>query len=1472
MDKETRSKLQNATQAARQLLSGEYQEQLEGVFDVHLDGTIAPEPGEHLDAEQKVIRRKIVSTISHEQAKAGDAASAVQCYLRETAFTTLNRFVAFKMLEARKLVQECVSRGEESSGFKEFCGLAPGLLTFPDHGYQVYLECLCDEIGTEVKILFDRDDPASLLWPRRQPILELLAILNQPELSMVWVEDETIGWVYQYFNSQEERREMREHAAPRNSHELAVRNQFFTPRYVVCFLSDNTLGRIWYEMHKGSTRLTEQCKYLVRRVVEIFLKEGETAPESKADGKEQQTQEELLREPVHIPYRKKKDPRDLRIIDPACGSGHFLLYCFFLLLIIYEEAWSDAESPDSEATGKTLRSDYPTLEALRAAMPALILRHNLHGIDIDTRCAQIAALALWMRAQKAWTDFDIPRDQRPPVRKTNIVVAQPMPGEQEMQDEFIKAHLNQTPEERATGALLRKVFQRMKLAGEAGSLLKIEEDIKSDIEEARKEWGRGKTLFDLEQLSLLPEAKKPKQEKFALEFSNVTDATFWTEAEKRIYTVLRDYAEQAHNGRRYQRHLFVEDAARGFAFIDLCRIRYDVALMNPPFGEASLPSKPYTDETYGDTKGDVYKAFVECFQSRLVPAGYLGILSSRTGFFLAQSEDWRTRVVLRLLRPIALADLGTGVLDAMVEVAAYVLRNLSEEEARDLTLSLVPVLHKVDRDKQDRFSLPKWQAVRGGLKRHQAVAELQNLEAAGFIQRCPSDIVRYTPLWHAVKRVIAPTKPVFPQMTCIRALKQEDKGAALSEALSAQQHPLVFTCNPSGFSAVPGWPFSYWVSQRFRDLFRQLTSMQGNGRHACVTNQVGEDFRYYRASWEVPPSEAGRFKRWVPLAKGGTYSPYYSDLHLVVDWQESRGTYRGFIGTEHRPLERPASANHFFRPGITWPRRTDGLSFRILPSGALFSNKGPAIFCDNDEHGDILFVCGLLCSTVFGALLATQLGRVSLAQSYEVGLVQATPFPIVAPETAKRLARLAHDAWREKRALDTATQTSHAFHLASLLTVPGSTLSERATAWFSRVHTSEEIVVKIQAEIDDLAFRLYGLAAADRAVLTTSLATEPTADITAEAVEDDEPEPASAADASALVADLLDYAIGAAFGRMDVWFATREKPTPPEPDPFDSLPVCPPGMLLSTQGLPADPGDISASYPIRIPWDGILVDDLGHSEDFEGRIREVFNVIWREQADDIYREAIDILDPGRPDLRPWLRSSFFEGHIKRCSKSRRKAPIYWCLSTPSGSYSVWLYYHRFNKDTLYKALNDYVKPKVAHEERQLTRLRQEAGQTPAVSKRKEIDKQETFVEEVKNFAEELARVAPLWNPNLNDGVIINFALLWRLVSLRSWQKECKGCWESVVAGEYDWSYLAMHLWPERVVPNCATDRSLAITHGVEAFFWENKDGEWQPIKRKKQEIDFLVAERSSEAVKAALAELLDAPSSSPARNKRAKIN
>ncbi len=69
---------------------------------------------------------------------------------------------------------------------------------------------------------------------------------------------------------------------------------------------------------------------------------------------------------------------------------------------------------------------------------------------------------------------------------------------------------------------------------------------------------------------------------------------------------------------------------------------------------------------------------------------------------------------------------------------------------------------------------------------------------------------------------------------------------------------------------------------------------------------------------------------------------------------------------------------------------------------------------------------------------------------------------------------------------------------------------------------------------------------------------------------------------------------------------------------------------------------------------------------------------------------------------------------------------------------------------------------------------------------------------------EVQRVTPLWNPNLDDGAVVTMAPLWHLVPQnKAWQKELKAKWQELAAGKYDWTHLAMHLWPERVVPKCA---------------------------------------------------------------------
>jgi hypothetical protein len=644
MDKDTRNAIERATQKARRLLEEDFTEQLDGVFDVRADGRIASKGGAHLTGRQHLLRDKIVAAIEHKRSAGMKPEEAVADYVRDAAFTALNRFAALKMLEARELVQECVSRGDASSGFAEFCGLAPALKTADGLGYRLYIESIFDELSTEVKVLFDRRDPASVLWPRKLAFDDLLAILNHADLAGIWSEDETIGWVYQFFNSGEERRKMRDESqAPRNSRELAIRNQFFTPSYVVQFLCDNTLGRIWHGMRGGDTRLSSVCKYLVHM--------SDRADEGSTDG------------------LNKKDPRDIRVIDPACGSGHFLLYCFLLLLIIYEEAWADQTSPESGATGRTLRDDYPTLEELRKSAPALILSHNLHGVDIDPRCAQIAQLALWMRGQRAFKEAGVPRSERPVIRRANIVIAEPMPGDAKLLDEFAA-----TLRPAFMGSLFKEIVLEMRLAGEMGTLLPIERKLSASIQKARLAFSEQAKRSE----DFLP-GMAPVKRQGELDLSGIDNFAFFERAEEQIIGALQTYVSDAVNGRGTRRRLFADDAEQGIAFVETMGRKFDVVLMNPPFGAGSLVAKKEFESSYPRTKNDVYAAFVERGIEMLHGFGMLGAITSRTGFFLSSFQRWREEILLKEAPPVVVADLGYGVLDsAMVEVAAYCLEKRPE--------------------------------------------------------------------------------------------------------------------------------------------------------------------------------------------------------------------------------------------------------------------------------------------------------------------------------------------------------------------------------------------------------------------------------------------------------------------------------------------------------------------------------------------------------------------------------------------------------------------------------------------------------------------------------------------------------------------------------------------------------------------------------------------------------------------------
>ncbi len=655
-----------------------------------------------------------------------------------------------------------------------------------------------------------------------------------------------------------------------------------------------------------------------------------------------------------------------------------------------------------------------------------------------------------------------------------------------------------------------------------------------------------------------------------------------------------------------------------------------------------------------------------------------------------------------------------------------------------------------------------------------------------------------------------------------RLLEPDDKGAALHQAIAqltaGTPNSKTFSVAPASFQQVPGSPFAYWVSEEVRNTFVIHEPFQTDVRIVAIGASTKDDTRFLKLSWEINVKRIGSM--FWNFAKGGNFSKFYASIPLVIDWRDDGQQIKAFVG-DYR--DKRGWGNHwkaelhnsdfYFRAGLTYPRRTNGLSIRVMPQRCIFADKGPAVFVEDDSPNELMALCAVMNSRPFNILVSVQLARTELAQSFEVGLIQQTPVPDLTPESTTTLATFASRAWSLKRRLDTVTQTSHAFILPALLQVSGSSLSKKATTWTEKVTAIEAELAQIQTQIDALVFDLYNIAQSDH----LSVNNEQIAVEESEPDEDEEGE-AIAADLPTLTRELLAYVLSVAFGRFDVRLATGDKLQPPEPEPFDPLPVCSPGMLVDENGLPpTEARSLPADYPIAPPFNGILVDDEGHPSDIISHVRDVLKMIWGEKDSDIEQEACEILKVST--LRDYFRkpTAFFNDHLSRYSKSRRQAPIYLPLSTRSGSYTLWLYYHRLTDQTLYTCINDYVEPKLSRVSETVNSLRSKTARSR--NEEKTLEDLQTLEAELVELRDELLHVARLpWKPNLNDGVQITVAPLYSLFRLGKWQKKLKETWDKLAKGDYDWAHLAHSIWTERVREKCRKDKSLAIAHGLEDLY------------------------------------------------------
>jgi hypothetical protein len=554
-------------------------------------------------------------------------------------------------------------------------------ITTPDDARWQAIRAACAAVSQDVGVLFDLQDEYSVVFPESVAIKSIVAELTGSVTREDWEADDILGWVYQYYNvsanaAYKERRRQRGYRM--TADDMIVGNQFYTPHWVVRVLVDNTLGRIWWESIPDLTRrrcgdsaspadlaaeekrlrqiCRERCAYLVPLPHEQRL--GWWGEEARANAEiaaEAETRKRHVEAggnsddapPPPAPSvtsRLWKQVRELKIIDPACGSAHFLLYVFDVLRRMYEvELPMDAPPPEM--------------------VPDFILRHNLHGIDVDLRACQLATFNLYLKARLAYREITGRDDFHPST--FHVVCAGARVTNGENRRELLQSFEN-TP---VIKELAEGILTHLSRTAEIGSLLKVREQFAPLLKRQKLLKGKAQQQGLFEQ----PDYQRTFIEDQAIEELNLP----------KILESLARFEAQGRPGGDVGRLIFAHEMTKSCGLVSILSEHYDVALMNPPYGKMPPSCRDYCRGNrqngiaphYPNTSNNLYAAFIEKCADLIGEGKFVGMLTSQTFMNLTTFRKTREDLLNRIAPPEVLCDTGFGVLDgAKVVTAATVLR------------------------------------------------------------------------------------------------------------------------------------------------------------------------------------------------------------------------------------------------------------------------------------------------------------------------------------------------------------------------------------------------------------------------------------------------------------------------------------------------------------------------------------------------------------------------------------------------------------------------------------------------------------------------------------------------------------------------------------------------------------------------------------------------------------------------------
>ena len=522
----------------------------------------AATPVEQIPAEHQEKRRKLDELMSSHLNELGDYEEARLATINECVFTLFNRIAAIKVMEAKELFPEIITRRKENAGrsFEHNAWLEehPEERGAEREGLKHFLNDQFDRLGEHIP-LYRKDYPYALL-PTADELHEIIEKFNAVEEDAdcgedVWKGDDILGWLYENFNAVE-KAALKPSGDKTEYDKVSLQSQVYTPAWVVKFLVDNTLGKAYLEMYPDSS-IKE--KYQIAN-----------APDHQV--------------------RHPKDVREIRVLDPACGSGNFLIYAFSLLYDLYQD--------QIDNYGR----DYS-----RRDIPKMIVEYNLYGMDLDERAAQITQIALFIKARvlgghrSHWPSY------------TNVVSTHFFLDDYEKVKDTFETIDNLDESKRN---IMRMIWDDLSNAYKFGSLVRVDETLDKILPNDSNH-----NLFAQEQMEDMFSFKQQFMNQLRQKVNELG------EVGSNAYTLAK-----------------TNDA---ISFLEIIANKYDVVVANPPYtdsGDFGKELKAFIEENYKKPlkfNSNLYACFIKRCCELAGMDGKVGMVNPPTFMYIKTFEDTR---------------------------------------------------------------------------------------------------------------------------------------------------------------------------------------------------------------------------------------------------------------------------------------------------------------------------------------------------------------------------------------------------------------------------------------------------------------------------------------------------------------------------------------------------------------------------------------------------------------------------------------------------------------------------------------------------------------------------------------------------------------------------------------------------------------------------------------------------------------